>query len=165
MHRLKLLYGQLCIALGEIEAARQLLTDGFATSQQTFGIGDVLTMEFQMTLAEVYIERREIELAKTYLSPDLTLTKSGRSDICAISAGTLVAKVFYIAGSLDRAKTLLSQCLVGAMEIVGDDHVMLWQMWYDLAVIYLHRKDYTTAETVLSSLPGPNNQRKGPRAP
>ena len=94
VHRSKLLYGQVCIALGQIEAARQLLTDGFARSQQNFGIGDILTTAFQTTLAEVYLERREIELATSYLSLEFATPKSGRSDLCAITARIVMAKAF-----------------------------------------------------------------------
>ena len=83
-YRLKLLVGQICIALGEIETARQILTDGFEASQQTFGTCDVLTMEFRMSLAEVYIKRRDrLEI----------IDKSVRIDFCAITARSLRAKI------------------------------------------------------------------------
>ena len=151
-HRLKLLYGQICIALGEIEAARQLLTDGFATSQHTFGIGDVLTTEFQMTLAEIYIKRRETESAKTYLSPELTIRKPGRSDICAITARTLAAKVSHVDGSLDEAKDLLMQCLREAVDVLGVYNLTIWQMWYELAEVHSRLENYASAELLLREL-------------
>ena len=151
-HRAKLLSGQVCIALGEIEAARQLLTDGFATSQHTFGIGDILTTEFQMTLAEVYIKRREPEIAKTYLSPELTITKSGRSDICAITARTLAAKIAHVEGSLNEAKDLLMQCLTEAVEILGVYNLTLWQMWYEVGEVHSRLGNYASAELLLREL-------------
>ena len=151
VHRLKLLYGQVCIALGKIEAARQLLTDGFATSRQTFGTGDVLTMEFQTRLAEVYIERGEFNLAIAYLNP-LTATRSGRSGFCNITARALTTKLIYMGGSLVEAETLLLKYLDEAAAIVGRAHSMIWRMYYDLAEVYLRQEDFSTAEVVLRSL-------------
>ena len=162
VHWLKLLYGQVCIALGEIEAARQLLTDGFATSRQTFGTGDVLTMEFQMRLGEVYIERREIELALTYLSPELITTQSGRSDLCAITARALGARVLYIMGSLVEAESLLWRSYYEALAIVGDDHSMIWRMQYDLVEVYLRQEDFSKAEVILRDLRDRIIEAKGP---
>ena len=146
------MYGQVCIVLGEIEAARQLLADGFATSQHTFGLDDVLTTDFQMTLAEVYVKRREPELAKAYLSPELTITRSGRSEICAITARTLAAKVAYVAGSLDEAESLLMQCLGEATKILGIYNLTIWQMWYELAEIHSRLGNFPPAELLLREL-------------
>ena len=161
VHRLKLLYGQFCIALGEIETARQLLTDGFATSRQTFGTGDILTMEFQTSLAEVYIERRDIELANTYLNP-LIATRSGRSDICDIAARSLRVRVVYIAGSLVEAETVLGEYLHEALAIVGGHHLMFFRMWYDLAEVFLRQEQFSTAEVALRMLRDLIINAKGP---
>ena len=149
--RLRLLYGQVCIALGEIEAARQLLTDGFATSQQAFGTGDVLTMEFQLRLAEIYTERREIKLALTYLNP-FAATSFGRTDICDITAAALMFRLLYIKGSLFEAETYLQRLPYVASAIVGDDHSMICRMWYDLAEVYLRQEKFSDAEVVLRKL-------------
>ena len=149
---LELLCGQVRIVQGEIEAARQLLTDGFATSQQTFGTGDVLTMEFQMTLAEVYIERREIELAVSYLSPAVTTEKSGRSALCAITAQTLVAKALSIAGSLDEAEFYLKRCFHQALPFLGGDHFMIWRIRYAIYEVKLRQEDYAAAAKYLRLL-------------
>ena len=157
------MYGQVCIVLGEIEAARQLLADGFATSQHTFGLDDVLTTDFQMTLAEVYIKRREPELAKAYLSPELTITRSGRSDICAITARTLAAKVAHVAGSLDEAESLLMQCLGEATEILGIYNLTIWQMWYELAEIHSRLGNYPSAELLLRELRDVIIEAAGPK--
>ena len=159
---LQLLFGQVCIALGDIEAARQLLADGFETSRQTFGTSDVLTMEFQTTLAEVYIHRGEIELATTYLNPELATTKSGRSDICAMTAQTLVAKLLCIKGSLDKAATLLMQCLREAVAIVGVDHSLIRRIWYDIIDVKLDQEEYATAEQMLRGLRDMIIEAKGP---
>ena len=161
VHRLKLLYGQFCIALGEIEAARELLTDGFATSRQTFGTGDILTKEFQTSLAEVYIERRDVELAVTYLNP-LIATRSGRSNICDITARALRVRVDCIAGSLVEAETVLSKLLFEAVAIVGRPHLMFFRMWYDLAEVYLRQDDFPTAEVALRMLRDLMIRTKGP---
>ena len=162
LHRLQILYGQIYIRLGEIEAARQILTDGFVTSQQTFGTSDVLTMEFQTTLAEVYIERRELDLATSYLSPESATAKSGRSDYCAITAQTLKAKVLCIAGSLDEAETLLDECLIQALQIVVVCHPMIWRILYDFIEIKLRQEDYDTAEQALRVLRDRLIKAKGP---
>ena len=161
VHRLKLLYGQVCIALGEIEAARQLLTDGFAISRQTFGTGDVLTMEFQTRLAEVYIERREIKLAITYLNP-LATPRPGKIDICDIAAGTLAVRLVYIGESLGKAETLLLKYLYEAVEIVGHAHLMSWRMCYDIAEICLRQENFATAEMALRYLWDLIIEAKGP---
>ena len=152
MHRLKLLYGQVCIALGEIEAARQLPTDGFATTQQTFGVGDVLTVEFQTTLAKVYIERREIELAISYLSSVEIHENSGRSDFCAITAEILRAKVLKIMGALDEADSLLENRLNLALPIFGIEHSMVWRIIYDIVEVKISQEEYATAEQMLRVL-------------
>ena len=156
------LCGQVCIALGEIEAARQLLTDGFETSRQTFGTGDVLTMEFQTRLAEVYIERGEIQSAFTYLSRELVTTHSGRSEICAIPARILMAKLSYIAGSWDEAEILLAACFNEAVPIVGVDHIMICRIYHDLIEVKLRQKDYATAEKYLRELRDRVIKAKGP---
>ncbi|KAK0515354.1 hypothetical protein JMJ35_002733 [Cladonia borealis] len=156
MPRLKLLYGQVCITLGKIEAARQLLTDGFATSQHTFGIDDVLTTEFQTTLAEVYLERREGQAAFTHLASAL---ESGRS---TITARTLVAKVFYLNGWLDKAETVLEQCLREAIPIVGIDYIMIWRIWYYRAEVLLRGEAYTAAEGFLRTMRDQMIKAKGP---
>ena len=159
---LELLCGRVCIVRGEIEAARQILTDGFETSQQTFGTGDVLTMEFQMTLVEVYIERREIELATSYLSLELVTAQPGRSDIWAITGRTLMAKLLYFTGLLDEAETLLIKCLQEALPIVGVDHVMIWRIFCDIIEDKLRQEDYATAEQWLRLLRDQTIEAKGP---
>ena len=166
VHRLKLLCGQVCIMLGEIEAARQLLTDGYATSQHTFGIGDVLTMEFQTRLAEVYIGRREIEVAMTYLGKfGLYKYKSGRSDICAITAQNLVAKVVYITGSSGKAESTLKNCLDRALSIVEGDHPLIWRIRYDIIEVKVLQKDYATAEKYFREFRDVIIEAKGPGHP
>ena len=152
IHRLKLLYGQVRIALGEIEAARQLLIDGFATSRQTFGADDVLTLEFQTSLLEVCIERREVGLALAYLSPELLDT------ISEVQTIILAARGFYIAGSLDEAETVLGDCL----EIFGCDHWTICRMGYALVEVYLRKKDFSSAELVLRKVRDMKIEVKGP---
>ncbi len=161
---LELLCGQVCIVRGEIEAAQQLLTDGFATSQQAFGTGDVLTMEFQTMLAEVYFERREIELAIPHivLNPELVAAISGRSDIFAITAITLAAKFMCILGSLDEADSLLKKCLNQTLKIVGGDHSVIWRIRYDIIEMKLGQEDYATAEKYLRELRDLILEAKGP---
>ena len=159
---LELLYGQVCIALGEFEAARQLLNDGFAISEQTFGTNDVLTLEFQTTLAEVCIARGETELAISYLSPAVMTEKPGRSDLCAITARTLKARALTIAGSLDEAEPLLRKCLNEAVPIIGDDHLMIWRVRYAIIIVKFLQKDYATAEKYLRALRDLIIEGKGP---
>ena len=158
---LELLCGQVCIVQGEIEAARQLLTDGFATSQQTFGTGDVLTIEFQTALAEVYIERREIKLAISYLNIELAFSyiefelagaEIGKRDICEITALTLAAKVFCISGLFNDANSLFLECLKQARSIVGDNHSIVLRILYVKIEIELRQEDYATAEKLLRGL-------------
>ena len=162
MQWLELLHGQLCIALGEVEAARQLLTDGFAISQQTFGKSDILTMEFQATLAEVCIRRGEYELALSYLSPAVITEKPGRSDICAITARALKAQALTFAGSLDEAESLLRKCLNEVGPIVGDDHLMIPRLQNAIIVVKFLRKDYATAEKYIRELRELLTKKKGP---
>ena len=151
--------------LGEAEAARQLLTDGYATSQHSFGMGDVLTMEFQTRLAEVYIERREIEVAWPYLELGSYKYKSGRSDICAITAQRLVAKVTYITGSLGKADSILKKCLDRALSIVEGDHPLIWRIRYDIIEVKMLQKDYATAEKYFSEFRDVIIKAKGPGHP